>query len=117
MNRLNEANTVTVKYTTKGDNVVVKVEEVIEPEDIELVTKWKYEGPQDSKNRDFCAKMLKAGKLYTRAEIDNLNNDMTDFTDDVWKYKGGWYHNPSLGVNLPQCRHWWNQAIYKKKTK
>jgi hypothetical protein len=36
--------------------------------------KWTYDGPQDDKNRPFCADMKQANKAYTRAEIEELNN-------------------------------------------
>jgi hypothetical protein len=92
------------------------IKEVVEPETlIEFETRWKYAGPKDSKNRDFCAKLLGQERLYTREEIDNLNNDMKEYNTDVWKYKGGWYHNSDLDQNFPQCRHWWAQVIVRKK--
>jgi hypothetical protein len=92
------------------------IKEVVEPETlIEFETKWKYAGPQDSKNRSFCAEMLKLNKIYSREEIDNLNNDMKEYNTDVWKYKGGWYHNPEFDQNFPQCRHWFAQVIVRKK--
>lgn len=92
------------------------IKEVVEPETlIEFETKWKYAGPQDSKNRSFCAEMLKLNKIYSREEIDALNNDMKEYNTDVWKYKGGWYHNPEFDQNFPQCRHFWKQVIVRKK--
>jgi hypothetical protein len=92
------------------------IKEVVEPETlIEFETKWKYAGPQDSKNRSFCAEMLRLNKIYSREEIDALNNDMKEYNTDVWKYKGGWYHNPDLDQNFPQCRHYFAQVIVRKK--
>lgn len=92
------------------------IKEVVEPETlIEFETRWMYAGPQDSKNRTFCADLLKKDKTYSREEIDNLNNDMKEYNTDVWKYKGGWYHNPDLDQNFPQCRHFWKQVIVRKK--
>ena len=92
------------------------IKEVVEPETlIEFETRWKYAGPKDSKNRDFCAKLIGQERLYTREEINNLNNDMKEYNTDVWKYKGGWYHNSDLDQNFPQCRHWWAQVIVRKK--
>jgi hypothetical protein len=92
------------------------IKEVVEPETlIEFETRWKYAGIKDSKNRDFCAKLLGQERLYTREEIDNLNNDMKEYNTDVWKYKGGWYHNSDLDQNFPQCRHYWAQVIVRKK--
>jgi hypothetical protein len=104
----------TLRGTQTAPNFDIK--EVVEPETlIEFETKWEYAGPKDSKNRTFCADMLDAKKLYSREEIDNLNNDMKEYNTDVWKYKGGWYHNPDLDQNFPQCRHFWRQVIVRKK--
>jgi len=33
---------------------------------------------------------------------------------DVWKRRGGWYHNPTLDVNTPQCRHIWVQQLLRR---
>jgi len=115
LDKLMASNTLAVKYIERGGKIQIEVEEVTKPKDIELLAKWKYTGPQDSKNRDFCASMLQAKRLYTRSEIDSLNNDMQDFNTDVWKYKGGWYHDPARDVNVPQCRHWWQNVIVRRK--
>lgn len=115
LDKLMAKNTLAVKYVERNGKIQIEVEEVTKPKDIELLTKWKYTGPKDSKNRDFCATMLEAKLLYTRAEIDSLNNDMQDFNTDVWKYKGGWYHDPARDVNVPQCRHYWQNVIVKRK--
>tara|TARA_R110000868_G_scaffold95987_2_gene264036 strand:+ start:3727 stop:5700 length:1974 start_codon:yes stop_codon:yes gene_type:complete len=115
LDKLMAKNTLAVKYVERNGKIQIEVEEVTKPKDIELLTKWKYTGPKDSKNRDFCATMLGAKMLYTRAEIDSLNNDMQDFNTDVWKYKGGWYHDPARDVNVPQCRHYWQNVIVRRK--
>ena len=115
LDKLMAKNTLAVKYVERNGKIQIEVEEVTKPKDIELLTKWKYTGPKDSKNRDFCKTMLEAKLLYTRAEIDSLNNDMQDFNTDVWKYKGGWYHDPARDVNVPQCRHYWQNVIVKRK--
>jgi hypothetical protein len=88
-----------------------------------LETKWEYAwtNPTDAstidRSRDFCVQMLKANKLYSREEIDNLQNDMDaeQFNQSVWRYRGGWYHNPELDVNTPQCRHFWKSVITKRR--
>jgi len=61
-------------------------------------------------SRKFCTDLVRADLLYTRAEINSLDNGM-DLS--VWKYKGGWYNNG--GTNRPQCRHEWRQNIVIKK--
>lgn len=59
-------------------------------------------------SRDFCRELINLDRLYTRAEIDMLSDEM-DL--DVWRYRGGWYHNPDTGRTTPSCRHEWKQNI------
>lgn len=80
----------------------------------EIFVKYKYAGPKDNRNRPFCHKVLEMNKLYTREDINNIS-DAAGY--DVWKQRGGWYHNPNTDVNTPYCRHWWSQVIVKKKSR
>lgn len=114
LDKLNSSNQLAVKYIERNGQIIIDVEN-IEPQTVALESKWKYSGPKDSKNREFCAQLLSMNKLYTRAEIDSLSNDMDGFNTDVWKYKGGWYHDPDRDVNVPQCRHYWQSIIVKRK--
>jgi hypothetical protein len=102
------------------------IKDVVEPETlIEFETRWQYAWIDKSlenntsegidKSRTFCKDLLALNKTYTREEIDGLNNDMSDYNTNVWKYKGGWYHNPQFDQNFPQCRHFWKQIIVRKK--
>jgi hypothetical protein len=61
--------------------------------------------------------MVGANKLYTRAEIDTLQNEAhtRGFNEDVWKYKGGWMTIKGTNIHVPQCRHYWQSVIVKKK--
>jgi hypothetical protein len=57
-------------------------------------------------------------KLYSKAEIELLRNDMktssiTDVTD-VWLARGGWYRKPETDTSIPYCRHIWKQVIVRK---
>lgn len=120
LENLNKANYIGLKITeVNGKPQIESKISIVEPEEQEkgfiLETKWRYEGPKDSRNRDFCSKMLAANRLYTRAEIDQLENDMEEYNTSVWRYRGGWYHNPALDVNTPQCRHFWEQVLTKKR--
>lgn len=63
-------------------------------------------------SREFCKRLMRLNKLYTRKEIDALSNGMGL---DVWTYKGGWYTNPNTDAPTPQCRHIWVQHVTKKK--
>jgi hypothetical protein len=102
------------------------IKDVVEPETlIEFETRWQYAWIDKSlenntsegidKSRTFCKDLLALNKTYTREEIDGLNNDMADYNTNVWKYKGGWYHNPQFDQNFPQCRHFWKAVIVRKK--
>lgn len=121
LDRLNANNTLAVKYIERGGEVIIDVETIApeEPKGVELLTKWRYYGPQDSKNRDFCRQLLAANKLYDRKEIDAMENEAhtEGFNESVWRYKGGWYHDPARDVNLPACRHSWSQVIVRRKEK
>lgn len=70
-------------------------------------------GNSDKKNsRDFCKRLLEKDLLYTRSEIDLMNNEMGT---DVWTFKGGWYTKPDSNSRTPYCRHTWHQFLVKKK--
>jgi hypothetical protein len=66
---------------------------------------------RDSKNRPFCAKLLALNKVYSRAEIDAMENENGD---SAWIYRGGFYHNPKNDLTTPFCRHHWEAVIMKK---
>jgi hypothetical protein len=63
----------------------------------------------DKKNsRDFCVDMLNKDKLYSRSEIETLNNEQGL---DVWESRGGWWNKGE--VSVPYCRHIWKQTVIK----
>ena len=63
----------------------------------------------DKKNsREFCVDMLNKDKLYSRSEIETLNNEQGL---DVWESRGGWWNKG--GVSVPFCRHLWKQIVIK----
>jgi hypothetical protein len=120
LEEISRTNRAAIEYTEKNGVVTVKSEINIkapeQEEGFRIETRWQYAGVKDSRNRDFCAKLLNAARLYTRAEIDNLSNDMEEFNTDVWQFRGGWYNNPSLQVNTPYCRHFWQQVLVRRKS-
>lgn len=59
-------------------------------------------------SREFCARLIELDRVYTRAEIERIS---TAIGRDVWRYRGGWYHNPNTGKNTPSCRHTWMQNV------
>ena len=69
---------------------------------------YKYDGPKDSKNRDFCRQVLSKNLLYRIEDINNMSlaGDNQEFgTYDIFTYKGSY-----------NCRHRWVQKFYRKET-
>jgi hypothetical protein len=65
--------------------------------------RYKYVGPRDSKNRQFCADMLSFNRIYREEDISQLSNP--DFgVYDIFLYRGSY-----------NCRHTWVRLIYKKE--
>lgn len=63
--------------------------------------RYKYVGPRDSKNRQFCAEMLSFNRIYREEDISQLSNP--DFgVYDIFLYRGSY-----------NCRHTWVRLIYK----
>lgn len=82
---------------------------------LNIEVKYKYDWrpnvtPDKTNSRDFCVNLLNKNKLYSRAEIDIMNNEQGL---DVWDSRGGWWNKD--GANLPYCRHDWFQVVVKKK--
>jgi len=67
---------------------------------------YQYQGPKDSKNRDFCRKMLDLNKLFRLEDINNMSLEgaNSEFsTYDIFAYKGSY-----------NCRHRWVQKFFRK---
>jgi DNA-binding MarR family transcriptional regulator len=77
-----------------------------------LEVKYKYTGPKDSKNREFCAALLDLNKLYTRKEIDTISKRVGF---NVWTKRGGWQTVKGTDIHLPFCRHTWMSILTQKK--
>jgi predicted transcriptional regulator len=84
----------------------------------EIVVRYKYglaagiDGPMIIPgSRDFCRQIDGSNRVYSREDINAMS---TQLGYDVWKRRGGWYHNPVLDVNTPQCRHIWVQQLLRR---
>jgi len=62
-------------------------------------------------SRKFCQDVVNSGRVYSRKDINMMSAELGY---DVWKRRGGWYHNPTLDVNTPQCRHIWVQKLLRR---
>ena len=78
-----------------------------------LVIRYSYEGPEDSRNRPFCAKLLELSKIKTwsRSDIESISERVGY---SVWDRRGGWYTQPN-GEHREYCRHRWSSKLMKKK--
>jgi DNA-binding Lrp family transcriptional regulator len=83
------------------------------PETLNFKLMYSYEGPQDSRNRPFCARLMELDRLYSRADIETMSRRMGY---SVWDRRGGWWTKPN-GDHSISCRHNWVQNIVMKKTK
>lgn len=64
--------------------------------------------PVMTQSRAFCQRLISLNRKYTREEINTISMRVDR---DVWRYRGGWYHNPDTGANTPWCRHEWVQQL------
>lgn len=68
--------------------------------------------PLIGEHRDFCQELINLDRLYTRAEIDQISELEGR---DVWRTRGGYYHNPVTDRTTTYCRHIWVQNVVKKR--
>ena len=89
----------------------------IKPQTKELLIRYSYEwkdGFSDADidtSRPFCKYLLKAGKMYSRSEIETISARLGY---SVFDRGGGWYTEPD-GNHSPSCRHEWISNIVTRK--
>ena len=95
-----------------------KIIEKIKPITREFLVRYSYEwkrGFSDTDlktSRPFCVEMIRADKLYSRVEIEQLSARLGY---SVWDRKGGWYTKPETNIHLESCRHEWKSNIVTRK--
>ena len=75
---------------------------------VQFITRYKYSGDL-SGEREFCSKMLRAGKVYRKEDIVNMETQVVNEgfgkggsdTYSIWLWKGG-----------PRCNHKWLRRTY-----
>ncbi len=77
----------------------------------EVMIKYSYEGPEDSRNRPFCAKMMQLNRLYSRYDIELISQRLGY---SVFDRRGGFWRHKD-GEITPYCRHNWRSNIVVKK--
>jgi len=123
LERLNKANILQVKYTESNGEISITPEEIQEPptQEVGLETKWRYTTNLTPAiidgTRKFCRDLLTADLLYSRAQIDNMQNvaNTKGYNEDVFKYKGGWQTIKGTVTHIPSCRHFWESVLVRKK--
>jgi DNA-binding Lrp family transcriptional regulator len=81
------------------------------PRTLEYKIMYSYEGPKDSRNRDFCRRLLDLNRFYSRADIETISRRLGY---SVWDRRGGWWTQPD-GTRSVSCRHNWKSNIVIKK--
>jgi hypothetical protein len=114
--KLNDAKL--IKGYNQGLEVTPKGLDEISQLQTEIVVRYKYAlapgisgGIIIPGSRDFCRQIAGSNRVYSRADIDAMS---AQTGIDVWSRRGGWYHDPVRDVNVPQCRHIWQQQLLRR---
>jgi hypothetical protein len=114
--KLNDAKL--IKGYNQGLEVTPKGLDEISQLQTEIVVRYKYAvapgisgGMIIPGSRDFCRQIDRSNRVYSRADIDAMS---AQTGIDVWSRRGGWYHDPVRDVNVPQCRHIWQQQLLRR---
>lgn len=79
---------------------------------VQIFIKYSYEGPQDDRNRPFCAKMMELDRLYNRQEIELISQRLGY---SVFDRRGGFWTEKGTNITHPYCRHKWLSNIVVRK--
>jgi len=85
----------------------------LEPETLNFKILYSYEGPEDNRNRPFCARLMQMDKLWSRTEIESMSRRLGY---SVFDRGGGWWTQPD-GSRSKSCRHDWVSNVVMKKEK
>jgi DNA-binding Lrp family transcriptional regulator len=117
--RLTDNGLIEAKQIKHGNDIVTErtlakpLSEITDqkPRTLEYKIMYSYEGPKDSKNRDFCRQLLELDKFFSRADIETMSRRLGY---SVWDRRGGWWTKPN-GNHSPSCRHKWVQNFVIRK--
>lgn len=79
---------------------------------VDILLRYRYDGPKDDRNRPFCAKLMELSRLYSRSDIETISERLGY---SVWDRRGGWLTMPD-GTHRPYCRHTWYAVTVKRKS-
>jgi hypothetical protein len=99
------------KLTKEGERLTMKLAIESAPDEVSKLdegpyeVRYKYVGPRDDKNRQFCTEVLDADLIYRKEDIDMMSfrgeNPMSKKNYSIFNYKGSY-----------NCRHAWVRQIY-----
>ncbi len=94
--------------------IIEKIKPITRQMLIRYSYEWKpgFSDKDKATSRPFCIEMMRANKLYSRAEIEQLSARLGY---SVWDRKGGWYTKPGTNIHLESCRHEWKSNIVTRK--
>lgn len=121
LDAISRQNTLSITYEDSNNGVKVNTEPTNNEnvKTAQLETRWRYTTNSEPKvlptTREFCKDLIDANRLYTRAEIDAMDNEMTSFNQSVWKYRGGWQTIKGTNQHIPSCRHFWESVVVRRK--
>ena len=70
--------------------------------------RYKYVGPQDQKNRPFCASMMAANRVFRIEDINRMSDLLVN--EEISKYSG--YYSIFEWRGSYNCRHYWVKVTY-----
>lgn len=70
--------------------------------------RYKYVGPQDQKNRPFCAQMMAANRVFRIEDINAMSDALVN--TEISKYSG--YYSIFEWRGSYNCRHYWVKVTY-----
>lgn len=76
---------------------------------IKFITRYVYAGSLASNTREFCSKMMSAGKIYRKEDILTMGNLPVN---KGWGPKGADLYNIWLYKGGGNCHHRWNKQVY-----
>lgn len=76
---------------------------------VKFIVRYVYAGVLSKKSREFCVKMIEAGKIYRKEDIEKMSRQVVNEgwgargadMYSIWYYKGG-----------GNCHHRWNKRVY-----
>jgi hypothetical protein len=118
---ITKAGLISVSEQKQGDDVIIERKLVKplrtitneQPDVKEIIVRYSYEGPEDNRNRPFCARLLELNrtKVWSRSDIERISERVGY---SVWDRRGGWFMQPN-GQARPECRHQWKANIIIRK--